>query len=271
MAQTIEMNNNLDGDRGGREPIVRVRDVHKSFGAVQALRGIDLDVWSGDVVALIGPSGSGKSTLLRCINRLEDPTEGLVEVDGQPMGFVHRHGQYRPCNHRTLAAQRRATGMVFQHFNLFAHRTAVQNVMEGPIGGHGISARAARRQARDLLAAVGLEEKHDAYPSELSGGQQQRVAIARALASEPKVLLLDEPTSALDPELIGEVLDVIKALVTTGVTMIITTHEITFAEDVASTVIFMDNGVVVEQGQPHQVIRQPTHERTRRFLAHLRA
>jgi polar amino acid transport system ATP-binding protein len=257
-------------DAQPRQPIVRVRDVHKTFGSTRALDGVALDVWSGDVIALIGPSGSGKSTLLRCINHLEEPTSGLVEVDGEPMGYVRKGDHYQQCSQKRLAVQRRATGMVFQHFNLFAHMNALQNVMEGVIGGLGIRRDAAETRARDLLASVGLPDKFDAYPAELSGGQQQRVAIARALATRPKVLLLDEPTSALDPELIGEVLAVIKGLVDGGATMIITTHEISFAEDVASSVIFMDAGLVVERGAPSQVIRSPEHDRTRRFLAHLR-
>lgn len=251
-------------------PLVRIQSVHKSFGAVHALCGVDLDVRAGDVIALIGPSGSGKSTLLRCVNHLEQPTEGTVEVDGQLMGYARARGGYRPCGQRVLAQQRRASGMVFQHFNLFAHRTAVENVMEGPVGGHSVRRSVAHTQAVNLLESVGLGDKTGAYPSELSGGQQQRVAIARALATEPKVLLLDEPTSALDPELVGEVLAVIRDLAESGVTMIITTHEISFAEDVAQTVVFMDNGRIVEQGTPQQVIRQPENERTRRFLAHLR-
>jgi polar amino acid transport system ATP-binding protein len=255
-----------DADR-----VVRVRGLHKRFGSVHALRGVDLDVRPGTVTALIGPSGSGKSTLLRCINHLEQPTQGSVEVDGELMGYVQRRGQYQPCGARALAQQRRATGMVFQHFNLFAHRTAMENVMEGPVGGHREPRPSARARAEELLDSVGLSDKCDAYPAELSGGQQQRVAIARALASRPKVLLLDEPTSALDPELVGEVLAVIRALTETGVTMLITTHEISFAEDVAHTVIFMDSGVVVERGGPEQVIRRPQNERTRRFLTHLRA
>lgn len=251
------------------EPIIRIEGVEKSYGSTVALRGITMDVDSGQVVALIGPSGSGKSTLLRCINRLEVPTAGIVQVAGHSMGYTRRHGYLRACNQRTLAVQRRATGMVFQHFNLFSHRTAVENIMEGPISGLREPRSSARQRAYELLDTVGLADKAKAYPSELSGGQQQRVAIARALSTRPDVLLLDEPTSALDPELVGEVLDVIADLARQGVTMMVATHEISFAEDVATTVCFMDNGSLVESGTPHDVIRRPSEERTARFLSHI--
>ncbi|WP_166998018.1 amino acid ABC transporter ATP-binding protein [Paramicrobacterium fandaimingii] len=253
------------------QPVIHMRDIRKSYGRVEALRGVSMDVKSGEVVALIGPSGSGKSTLLRCINHLESPTAGVVQVGQHVMGYVHKRGYLRECNQRTLAVQRRSTGMVFQHFDLFAHRTALENVMEGPVSGLGESRAVARSHAEDLLATVGLADKSAAYPSELSGGQQQRVAIARALSTRPDVLLLDEPTSALDPELVGEVLDVVANLATQGVTMVVATHEISFAEDVATTVQFMDKGTVVEVGSPHDVIRHPAEERTAQFLANFSA
>ncbi|MGO1839072.1 MAG: amino acid ABC transporter ATP-binding protein [Candidatus Microbacterium stercoravium] len=252
-----------------REPIIRIAQVEKSYGGVVALRGVSMDIGAGEVVVLIGPSGSGKSTLLRCVNHLEEPTAGVIQVDGHVMGYTLKRNVLRECNQSTLAAQRRSTGMVFQHFNLFEHRTAVENVMEGQISGLRETKAVASARARELLEMVGLAEKAGAYPSELSGGQQQRVAIARALATRPEVLLLDEPTSALDPELVGEVLDVISELARQGVTMMIATHEISFAEDVATTVCFMDKGIVVETGAPRDVIRNPSEERTARFLAHI--
>lgn len=258
-------------DKSESDSIINVRDVRKSYGHVEALRGVSLQVQRGEVVALIGPSGSGKSTLLRCINHLETPTEGVVQVAGHVMGYSAKRGYLRECNQRTLARQRRSTGMVFQHFDLFAHRTALENVMEGPMSGLGETRAEARARAHELLALVGLAEKAGAYPSELSGGQQQRVAIARALSTRPDVLLLDEPTSALDPELVGEVLDVVTDLAHQGVTMVVATHEITFAEDVATTVYFMEKGAVVESGSPREVIRNPSEERTAQFLTHISA
>jgi polar amino acid transport system ATP-binding protein len=249
--------------------IVNAVGLQKFFGEVHALRGVDLEVAQGSVVCLLGPSGSGKSTLLRCINRLETPSAGYVEIDGSYIGYERRRGRIRPVNERRLAAQRRCTGMVFQQFNLFAHMTVVENVMEGQVSGQGVPKAAARERARELLDRVGLSAKTDCYPAQLSGGQQQRVAIARALATHPKVVLFDEPTSALDPELVGEVLDVMRSLAEEGVTMIVVTHEIGFARDVASEVHFMDEGLIVESGTPERVIDAPERDRTRAFLAHI--
>lgn len=251
--------------------VVRVVDVEKWFGRVHALRGVDMVVPRGAVVAVLGPSGSGKSTLLRCINRLELPTSGYVQVDGDLVGYERRRGRLCECGQRRLAAQRRSTGMVFQQFELFAHMTVVQNVMEGLVSGQGVEKAVARERACALLERVGMADKRDQYPAHISGGQQQRVAIARALATNPKVVLFDEPTSALDPELVGEVLSVMRALADDGMTMIVVTHEVGFARDVASEVHFMDHGVVVESGPPAQVLGDPHHERTRSFIAQVDA
>ncbi|RBM17415.1 ectoine/hydroxyectoine ABC transporter ATP-binding protein EhuA [Prauserella sp. PE36] len=250
--------------------VVRAIGVHKWYGDVHALRGVDLDVPRGSVVCLLGPSGSGKSTLLRCINRLEVPTSGGVEIEDRCIGYKRERGRLRPCSSRRLAAQRRCTGMVFQQFNLFAHMTVLQNVMEGQTSGLGTPKAQARERAFELLDRVGLVDKADHYPGHISGGQQQRVAIARALASNPKVLLFDEPTSALDPELVGEVLAVMRSLAQEDVTMIVVTHEIEFAAEVATEVHFMCDGSIVESGNPRQVIDAPQQERTQYFLAHMR-
>ena len=247
--------------------IVRAVDVHKTFaGGVHALRGVDLDVRRGAVACILGPSGSGKSTLLRCINRLESPTRGHVEVDGKPMGFAHRDGRSREISGRRLAVQRRSTGMVFQQFHLWQHMTVAENVMEAQLG-CGVTKPAARQRALELLDRVGLADKEGAYPGHISGGQQQRVAIARALSTRPRVMLFDEPTSALDPELVGEVLAVMRSLAEDGVTMVVVTHEIDFAADVATDVHFMADGVLCESGPPGQVLHTPQHERTAAFLA----
>jgi len=241
---------------------IRVRGLHKFFGTNHVLRGIDLDIGAREIVCVIGPSGSGKSTLLRCINALEDMSQGEITVHGHPVDM--RSG-------RGVNAMRAAVGMVFQRFNLFAHKTALQNVALGPHVVKGQSPEAAREQALRLLARVGLSDKADAYPAALSGGQQQRVAIARALAMQPAVLLFDEPTSALDPELVGEVLAVMMDLARDGMTMVVVTHEMEFADQVADRVIFMDEGQIVEQGPPGLIFRSPREARTRAFLARLLA
>ncbi len=253
--------------RGGeRVPLVRALNVHKAFHGVEVLKGIDLDVDAGEVVCLLGPSGSGKTTFLRCINQLEDIQGGRIWVDGDLMGYAERKGRLHRLKDKEIAAQRREIGMVFQRFNLFPHKTALQNVAEAPIQVKGRKREVARREATALLERVGLADRSNAYPAQLSGGQQQRVAIARALAMSPKLMLFDEPTSALDPELVGEVLDVMRELAEGGMTMIVVTHEMGFARDVADRVVFMDGGVVVEQGEPRSVIGNPQQERTRSFL-----
>ncbi len=244
---------------------VAIKGLRKSFGPLEVLKKIDLEVATGGVVALIGPSGSGKSTLLRCINLLVTPDGGEVRVGDRT--FTFGNGESLP-NVRTLAAFRAGTGMVFQHFNLFPHMTALQNVMEAPITVRKKPKAEAEAAARTLLAKVGLADKADQYPSKLSGGQKQRVAIARALAMEPEVMLFDEATSALDPELVGEVLGVIQALAAEGMTMVIVTHEIAFAREVADRVIFMRDGIVVEEGPARQVIDTPREAATRAFLSH---
>jgi polar amino acid transport system ATP-binding protein len=250
-------------------PLLSLRAVHKSYGDNHVLKGVDLDLAPGEVLCLIGPSGSGKTTLLRCVNHLEVPSAGHVVLDGELIGQYTRRGRLVPLPPRELAAQRQAVGMVFQHFNLFAHKTALDNVIEAPRQVKGIGRDHARATASELLRRVGLDDKGDAYPRQLSGGQQQRVAIARALAMHPKLMLFDEPTSALDPEIVGEVLEVMRGLADDGMTMLVATHEMSFARDVADRVVFMDDGVVVEQGPPAQVLGSPTHERTRRFLSRL--
>ena len=247
--------------------LVRARGVHKAFGPLEVLKGIDLDVAAGEVVVILGPSGSGKSTFLRCINHLETIDQGFVEVDGEQIGFRLKNGRLNKLTNREVAAQRSRIGMVFQQFNLYPHMTALENVIEAPIGVHKQSRDEATRYARELLTRVGLSEKFDAYPRQLSGGQQQRVAIARALAIRPRLMLFDEPTSALDPELVGEVLATMRDLAKEGLTMIVVTHEIGFAKEAADRVVFMDGGVVVEQGPPGEVLANPKHPRTRSFLS----
>jgi polar amino acid transport system ATP-binding protein len=246
---------------------VQIHGVTKSFGSLEVLRGVDLDIAAGSVTVILGPSGSGKSTLLRTINHLERADSGTVTVDGDLIGY-RRHGdRLHELAERDILRQRSRIGFVFQDFNLFGHLTALQNVMEAPISAQGRRRRDVEPVARELLRRVGVADKAHSYPRQLSGGQQQRVAIARALALEPSVILFDEPTSALDPELVGEVLDVIGDLASAGTTLIIVTHEIGFAREVADTVLFMDGGVVVESGPPSQVIDAPVHERTRAFLS----
>ncbi|GAA3051567.1 amino acid ABC transporter ATP-binding protein [Kitasatospora albolonga] len=247
--------------------MVDVRGVRKSFGRLEVLRGVDLQVEAGSVTVVLGPSGSGKSTLLRAINHLEKLDRGHVTIDGELIGYRRSGGKLYELKEREVLRQRTHIGFVFQNFNLFPHLTVLENVTEAPVGALRRPKAEARAQALALLDRVGLADKADAYPRQLSGGQQQRVAIARALALEPKVLLFDEPTSALDPELVGEVLDVIKDLAEAGTTMIVVTHEIGFAREVADTVVFMDGGVVVEQGPPAEVLDRPQHDRTRSFLA----
>ncbi|WP_410016108.1 amino acid ABC transporter ATP-binding protein [Sodalis sp. C49] len=248
-------------------PLVRARDVHKSYGDHEVLKGISLDVLPGEVVVILGPSGSGKSTFLRCINHLEDMNQGSIIVGDHQVGYELRKGVLHKLSSRAIARQRQEIGMVFQQFNLYPHMTVLQNIIEAPIGVHKQSRRDAVRYARELLQTVGLSEKADAYPRHLSGGQQQRVAIARALAIRPKLMLFDEPTSALDPELVGEVLATMRSLADQGLTMIVVTHEIGFAREAADRVVFMDQGVVVEEGPPQDVLVNPQHPRTRAFLS----
>ena len=250
--------------------LIEIRGVHKSFGDLEVLRGIDLRIEPGTVTVILGPSGSGKSTLLRTINHLEPVTQGLISLDGETIGYRREGDLLHELHEREVLRQRTAIGMVFQSFNLFAHMTALANVAEAPRRALGVPRREAEGHARELLALVGLSDKERVYPRQLSGGQQQRVAIARALALRPKVLLFDEPTSALDPELVDEVLAVIRSLARAGTTLVIVTHEISFARDVADTVVFMDHGRIVEQGPPAEVLDRPHHERTRAFLAKVR-
>ena len=247
-------------------PLVSARGVRKSFGHLEVLKGIDLDVQRGEVVVVLGPSGSGKSTFLRCINLLERPDGGSIRVDGELVGFRTRGDRVYALSESTIARQRQDIGMVFQHFNLFPHMTVLQNIVEAPTGVRGEPRAEAERRALELLDRVGLSEKAHAYPRQLSGGQQQRVAIARALAMRPKVMLFDEPTSALDPELVGEVLETIQDLARDGLTMIVVTHEIGFARNVANRVVFMDEGRIVEEGSA-DVIDNPTNPRTQAFLS----
>ncbi|HKC28312.1 MAG TPA: amino acid ABC transporter ATP-binding protein [Jatrophihabitans sp.] len=248
-------------------PMVDARSVHKHFGALRVLRGIDFTVQPGEVACLVGPSGSGKTTFLRCINHLEQITAGRLYVDGVLVGYRERGDKLHELHPRDAAKQRRDIGMVFQHFNLFPHMTALQNVIEAPTRVKKVSKAEATETGRQLLARVGLADKAKAYPAQLSGGQQQRVAIARALAMKPKLMLFDEPTSALDPELVGEVLDVMKQLAQDGMTMVVVTHEMGFAREVGDQLVFMDGGVVVESGKPREVLANPQHERTKAFLS----
>jgi len=250
-------------------PMVRADRVCKNYGALQVLRGITLEIPRGQVLCLIGPSGSGKSTFLRCINHLERVDAGRLYVDGELVGYAERGGKLHELSPRAAAKQRRDIGMVFQHFNLFPHRTVLDNIVEAPVLVKKVPRAKAVAQARELLDRVGLSSKADAYPVQLSGGQQQRVAIARALAMEPKLMLFDEPTSALDPELVGEVLGVMKELARDGMTMVVVTHEMGFAREVADQLVFMDGGVVVEAGNPRELLANPRQERTRAFLSKL--
>jgi polar amino acid transport system ATP-binding protein len=248
-------------------PMVEAVEVHKSFGRVEVLRGIDLTVMPGEVACIIGPSGSGKSTFLRCINHLERIDAGAMRVDGELIGYREAGGKLHELRESEVARQRRDIGMVFQRFNLFPHKTAAENVMEAPRTVRRESRKAARERAMALLDRVGLSDKCDSYPAQLSGGQQQRVAIARALAMQPRLMLFDEPTSALDPELVGEVLDVMRGLASEGMTMVVVTHEMGFAREVGDTLVFMDEGRIVEAGHPRDVLGNPQHERTKAFLS----
>lgn len=249
------------------QPMVKVERVWKSFGTLKVLKGVSLVVNPRQTYVLLGPSGGGKSTLLRCINHLEKIDAGRLWVDGELMGYRERHGSLHEMKVRDIAKQRAKIGMVFQRFNLFPHMRAIENVMAAPVKVQGMSRQEAEREAERLLVQVGLGEKLDAYPGQLSGGQQQRVAIARALAMKPRLMLFDEPTSALDPELVGEVLDVMKNLAKEGMTMIVVTHEVGFAKEVADGVALLDGGVVVESGPPKQVLVNPKEERTKLFLS----
>ncbi|MFM9280173.1 amino acid ABC transporter ATP-binding protein [Paenibacillus jiagnxiensis] len=237
--------------------MISVKNLHKSFGKVEILKGIDIEIGKGEVVVVIGPSGSGKSTFLRCLNLLEQPTGGEILFEGELI-TAPKHN---------INATREKMGMVFQHFNLFPHKTVMENLTIAPIQVRGMNKRDAEKIAEELLATVGLSDKRDAYPSQLSGGQKQRIAIARALAMQPHVMLFDEPTSALDPEMVGEVLDVMKKLAEGGMTMVIVTHEMGFAREVGDRIIFVDNGKIIEQGTPEQVFGNPSHARTKDFLA----
>jgi polar amino acid transport system ATP-binding protein len=247
--------------------MIDVKGVHKSFGDLDVLKGVDLDVAAGTVTVILGPSGSGKSTLLRSINHLEKVDRGLIRIDGELIGYKRRGNKLHELGERDILRQRSQVGFVFQNFNLFGHLTALQNVVEAPVSAQRRKRSEVEPLARELLQRVGVGDKADAYPRQLSGGQQQRVAIARALALRPKVLLFDEPTSALDPELVGEVLDVIKELARDGATMVVVTHEIGFAREIADTVVFIDGGRIVESGPPHAVLDNPVHERTRAFIS----
>lgn len=247
-------------------PMVEVEHVRKSFGAVEVLRDISFQVLQGKTIVIIGPSGSGKSTMLRCINHLEEINGGRIYVDGELIGYRESNGRLRQLPARAVARQRAEIGMVFQRFNLFPHMTALQNVVEAPVHVKGVSRREAAENAWELLAKVGLWDRANYYPSQLSGGQQQRVAIARALAMRPKVMMFDEATSALDPELVGEVLNVMEQLATEGMTMVVVTHEMGFAREVADEVIFMDLGLIVERGKPEEIFERPQNPRTQAFL-----
>ena len=249
------------------EPMVKAESVHKRFGRLEVLKGISLEVLPGDVMCLLGPSGSGKSTFLRCINHLEKIDAGRLSVDGELVGYRQVGEKLHELRESEVSRKRAEIGMVFQHFNLFTNMTALENVCCAPIRVRRLARGEAQEHGRALLASVGLPDKVDSYPAQLSGGQQQRVAIARALAMDPKLMLFDEPTSALDPELVGDVLQVMRKLALDGMTMIVVTHEMGFAREVADTVVFMDGGVVVESGKPVDVLSKPSHERTRAFLS----
>jgi len=250
-----------------RVPLVMAEQVHKRFGSLEVLKGIDMTVMTGEVACLLGPSGSGKSTFLRCINHLETIDGGRLSVNGHLVGYRQKGDKLYELKDSEVAQRRREIGMVFQRFNLFPHMTALRNVMEAPVQVLGKPRKQAREESLTLLDRVGLGDRCDHYPSQLSGGQQQRVAIARALAMHPQLMLFDEPTSALDPELVGEVLDVMRDLARGGMTMIVVTHEIGFAREVGDTLTFMDQGVVIESGAPKEVIANPQHPRTRDFLS----
>jgi polar amino acid transport system ATP-binding protein len=248
-------------------PMVKAEGVHKRFGRLEVLRGISLEVARGEVMCIIGPSGSGKSTFLRAINHLEKINSGRLWVDGELVGYVQRGDKLHELRDREVSKRRAEIGMVFQRFNLFPHKTALENVIEAPRLVRGASKSQAAEEARALLERVGLADKLASYPAQLSGGQQQRVAIARALAMKPKLMLFDEPTSALDPELVGDVLDVMRNLARDGMTMIVVTHEMGFAREVGDQLVFMDEGVIVEAGDPRAVLANPQHQRTQAFLS----
>jgi polar amino acid transport system ATP-binding protein len=248
-------------------PMVRAEGVHKSYGRLEVLCGIDLEVAPKEVLCIVGPSGSGKSTFLRCINHLDKIDAGRLSVDGELVGYREHGGKIYELPERDVCRKRAEIGMVFQRFNLFPHMTALQNIMEAPIRVKREPEKVVAERGRALLARVGLADKTDMYPNHLSGGQQQRVAIARALAMQPKLMLFDEPTSALDPELVGEVLDVMRGLAQDGMTMIVVTHEMGFAREVGDSLVFMDGGVIVESGNPREVLANPQHERTKSFLS----
>jgi polar amino acid transport system ATP-binding protein len=252
-------------------PLLKVERLHKSFAAHEVLAGIDLAVNRGDVTCIVGPSGSGKSTLLRCLNYLEKPTSGAVYLNGEPVGVRWKGNKLYEMTFNELARQRQKMGMVFQGFHLFPHKTALENIIEAPIVVKRCPRAQAVEEAMHLLERVGMQDRADYYPAQLSGGQQQRAAIARSLAMKPDVMLFDEPTSALDPELVGEVLAVMRQLANDGMTMVVVTHEMGFARDVADHLIFMDGGVIVEQGPPREVLTRPQHDRTRAFLARVLA
>jgi polar amino acid transport system ATP-binding protein len=252
---------------GPTRPMIELTKVQKSFGRNTVLAGVDLAVGTGEVCCVIGPSGSGKSTLLRCINHLEKVDSGRIRVNGSLIGYAERNGRLHELKESEIAAQRREIGMVFQRFNLFPHLSAIENVMEAPRQVRREQVATVRERAMALLDRVGLTEKADARPAQLSGGQQQRVAIARALAMQPKVMLFDEATSALDPELVGEVLDVMRNLAREGMTMVVVTHEMGFAREVGDQLVFMDGGVIVEAGLPRDILGNPQHERTKAFLS----
>ncbi|MEJ5998761.1 amino acid ABC transporter ATP-binding protein [Corynebacterium sp. H130] len=249
--------------------MIDAQNIYKNFGQLSVLKGINLQVPRGSVTCLIGPSGSGKSTILRCVNHLEKVSGGRLYVDGELIGYREKDGVLYEISEKDASKQRQGIGMVFQQFNLFPHRTVIENIIEAPILVKGMPEAEARALAMDLLKKVGLEHKADAYPVQLSGGQQQRVAIARAVAMKPKLMLFDEPTSALDPELVGEVLRVMRELAADGMTMLVVTHEMGFAREVADQIVFMDGGVVVESGTPSEVLDNPKHDRTKAFLSSL--
>ena len=265
MGAITELVGTVDGVPAG--PMVRATEIHKAFGTNEVLKGVDLEVARGEVVCVLGPSGSGKSTLLRCVNHLEQPDYGRVWVDGRLVGYTEHDGVLREMREQELNELRKDIGMVYQRFNLFQHMTALENVMEAPLRVRKEKREVVVARAKGLLAEVGLADKFDAYPRQLSGGQQQRVAIARALAMEPKLMLFDEPTSALDPELVGEVLATMRRLAEAGMTMLVVTHEMGFAAEVADRAVFMDGGVIVESGVPKEMIANPKEERTRLFLS----
>ncbi|WP_277349715.1 amino acid ABC transporter ATP-binding protein [Planosporangium thailandense] len=248
-------------------PMVQALDVHKRYGQLEVLKGINLEVRPREVFCLVGPSGSGKSTFLRCINHLEKVSAGSLSVDGELVGYRRHGNRLYELKESEIARKRAEIGMVFQRFNLFPHMTVLENVMEAPVRVRKEAKAVVRERAMTLLDRVGLKAKHDAYPGQLSGGQQQRVAIARALAMQPKLMLFDEPTSALDPELVGEVLDVMRQLAEDGMTMVVVTHEMGFAREVGDALVFMDGGVVVESGHPRDVLTSPQHARTKAFLS----